>query len=90
MLVIKFQNYIIKLWFFNIQSYKRESNPNITQWMAEKNFTAYHQLEAYYTNKLLGITKNLGKRATVWQDVYDNGVRVRLFILFKNKYQILI
>lgn len=42
------------------------------------NFTEYNQLEAYYTNKLLGITKKLGKRATVWQDVYDNGVRVRI------------
>lgn len=52
-----------------------KSNPNITQWMAAMNFTEYHELEAYYTNKLLGITNGIGKKATVWQDVYDNGVR---------------
>lgn len=52
-----------------------QSNPNITEWMQKMNFSEYHQLEAYYTNRLLKITKNLGKKATVWQDVYDNGVR---------------
>ena len=38
------------------------------------NFTTYHHLEAYYSSKLLKIAKGLGKKATVWQDVYDNGV----------------
>lgn len=52
-----------------------KSNPNITEWMNTMNFTEYNQLEAYYTNKLLKITNGLGRKATVWQDVYDNGVR---------------
>jgi hypothetical protein len=43
------------------------------------NFTEYHQLEAYYTNRLLKIAKDLNKKVTVWQDVYDNGVVVCLF-----------
>ena len=44
--------------------------------MKEKNFTEYHELEAFYSEKVLNIAKDLGKKTTVWQDVYDNGVRV--------------
>lgn len=51
-----------------------KSNPNISEWMSKMNFTEYNQLEAYYTNRLLNITKSLNKKVTVWQDVYDNGV----------------
>jgi hypothetical protein len=40
------------------------------------NFTEYHQLEAYYSKRLLQIAKDLNKKVTVWQDVYDNGVKV--------------
>jgi hexosaminidase len=53
-----------------------KSNPNITDWMASKNYTSYHQLEAYYSNRLLEIAKVLNKKVTVWQDVFDNGVQV--------------
>jgi hypothetical protein len=62
-------NLLIMIYeLFNILFYfTRKSNPNITEWMAMMNFTEYHQLEAYYTNKLLNITKNLNKKATVWQ-----------------------
>ncbi|RNA39192.1 beta-hexosaminidase subunit beta [Brachionus plicatilis] len=52
-----------------------KSNPNISEWMAERNMTDYHQLEAYYSSKILQIAKDLNKKVTVWQDVYDNGVR---------------
>jgi len=51
------------------------SNPDIIEWMRKMNFSEYHQLEAYYSNRILEITKNLGKKSMVWQDVYDNGVR---------------
>ena len=47
--------------------------------MTKMNFTEYNQLEAYYTNRLLNITKSLNKKVTVWQDVYDNGVVVNFF-----------
>ncbi len=40
------------------------------------NFTEYHQLEAYYSTRLLQLAKDLNKKVTVWQDVYDNGVKV--------------
>ncbi len=49
--------------------------------MTKMNFTEYNQLEAYYTNRLLNITKSLNKKVTVWQDVYDNGVVVNFFCL---------
>jgi hypothetical protein len=36
------------------------------------NFSEYHQLESYYTNKLLNITKDLKLKATVWQGIFKN------------------
>ena len=47
--------------------------------MNAKNYTQYNQLEQYYAERLLGIVKNLNKKATVWQDVYDNNVPVGFF-----------
>ena len=31
------------------------------------NFTQYNQLQAYYSEKILQIAKELNKKATVWQ-----------------------
>jgi hexosaminidase len=59
-----------------------KSNPQITEWMKQKNLTDYHQLESYYSERLLNIVKKLNKKATVWQDVYDNNVPVS-FMDFK-------
>jgi len=53
-----------------------KSNPDIQKWMAQMNFTEYHQLEAYYTTRLLDLARQLNKKVTVWQDVYDNGVKL--------------
>jgi hypothetical protein len=44
--------------------------------MQQMNFTDYHQLEGYYSSKMLQIAKDLNKKVTVWQDVWDNGVKV--------------
>lgn len=52
-----------------------KSNPEISEWMKKKNMSDYHELEAYYSSNVLNITKDLNKKVTVWQDVYDNGVR---------------
>ena len=54
-----------------------KSNPQIADWMNARNMTEYNQLELYYSEKLLDIVKKLSKKATVWQDVYDNHVPVR-------------
>lgn len=56
-----------------------KSNPDIKKWMETMNFTDYHQLEGYYSSKVLQIVKDLNKKAVVWQDVYDNGVKVAYF-----------
>lgn len=32
-------------------------------------FTEYHELEAYYSKRVLNITKSLDKKATVWQGI---------------------
>lgn len=53
-----------------------KSNPQITEWMKNQNMTSYHSLEAYYSGKVLNIAKGLGKKVTVWQDVWDNGVEL--------------
>ena len=53
-----------------------KSNPNITEWMKARNMSEYNQLELYYSERLLDIVKRLDKKATVWQDVYDNHVPV--------------
>jgi len=55
-----------------------KSNPNITEWMKARNMSEYNQLELYYSERLLDIVKRLDKKATVWQDVYDNHVPVGL------------
>jgi len=52
-----------------------KSNPSIREWMKTMNFTDYHHLEAYYSTKILDKAKKLNKKVSVWQDVYDNGVR---------------
>jgi hypothetical protein len=44
--------------------------------MKARNMTEYNQLELYYSERLLDIVKRLEKKATVWQDVYDNHVPV--------------
>jgi len=53
-----------------------KSNPNISEWMKKMNFTDYHHLQAYYSSKLLKLAKTQNKKVTVWQDVYDNGVKL--------------
>jgi hypothetical protein len=35
--------------------------------MTKMNYSNYNQLEAYYTNRLLNITRSLEKKVTVWQ-----------------------
>nr|CAH8857980.1 unnamed protein product [Trichobilharzia regenti] len=59
-----------------------QSNPDITNFMQEKQFdTDYSQLENYYMEQLVEIVKSSSLESgtamvpIVWQDVYDNGFR---------------
>lgn len=54
-----------------------KSNPNITDFMAKMQFgTDYSKLESYYVAKLLEIVDKYRAGAVVWQEVFDNGVKV--------------
>jgi len=53
-----------------------ESNPNITQFMQQNNISSYVKLEQFYETNLLQIVGNTGKEYIIWEDVFDNGVKV--------------
>ena len=46
----------------------RKSNPQITEWMENMNFSNdYSHLQAYYSSKLLKTVDKLEKKAIVWE-----------------------
>ncbi|XP_033220112.1 beta-hexosaminidase subunit beta-like [Belonocnema kinseyi] len=54
-----------------------ESNPNILSFMRDHNITRnFTELENIYISKLLNVTNNLNTKAIVWQEVFDNGVKI--------------
>ncbi|XP_004463787.1 beta-hexosaminidase subunit alpha isoform X1 [Dasypus novemcinctus] len=55
-----------------------KSNPDIQAFMKEKGFGEdFKQLESFYIQKLLDIVSTYGKGYVVWQEVFDNRVKVR-------------
>ena len=44
--------------------------------MKENNFTLTKDIEQYYMGKVLSIANKIGYKVTVWQDVYDNNIKV--------------
>lgn len=55
-----------------------KSNPNISEWMKEMNFKQYSELEAFYSSNILQIAHDLKKKVTIWQDPFENGVKLDL------------
>lgn len=54
-----------------------KSSPNITQFMEKMQFGEdYKKLENYYIRKLLDIIDSFHSGSVVWQEVFDNGVKV--------------
>ncbi|XP_043471365.1 beta-hexosaminidase subunit beta-like [Leptopilina heterotoma] len=54
-----------------------ESNSQIINFMKEHNMTKnFTLLENLYISKLINITNNLNSKTIVWQEVFDNGVKI--------------
>ncbi|XP_054156578.1 beta-hexosaminidase subunit alpha-like [Oppia nitens] len=54
------------------------SNPDILAFMKSRNITNnFAKLEEYYIQNVLDIVKGLNKSYIVWQEVFDNGVKIK-------------
>ncbi|KAK1157948.1 beta-hexosaminidase subunit alpha-like [Acipenser oxyrinchus oxyrinchus] len=54
-----------------------KSNPDIQQFMKKMGFgTDYRKLESFYIENLVKIVTALNKNSLVWQEVFDNAVKV--------------
>uniref|UniRef100_A0A8C2AXR3 Beta-hexosaminidase n=1 Tax=Cyprinus carpio TaxID=7962 RepID=A0A8C2AXR3_CYPCA len=55
-----------------------ESNPDIQKFMAQQGFGKdYSKLESFYIQRLLDIVAATKKGYMVWQEVFDNGVKLK-------------
>ncbi|XP_007941560.1 beta-hexosaminidase subunit beta [Orycteropus afer afer] len=53
------------------------SNPDIQNFMKQKGFGSdYKKLESFYVQKLVDIIANINKRSIVWQEVFDDKVKL--------------
>lgn len=52
------------------------SNPDIQEWMRQRNYTEINKVEEYFMEKVLKISRDIGYKSIVWQDVWDNNVPV--------------
>jgi len=53
------------------------SNPSIQDWMSQNGYTNYAMVEQYYETNLLNIMEKLDKDYIVWQEIFDNGLKVK-------------
>ncbi|XP_055682109.1 beta-hexosaminidase subunit beta-like [Lutzomyia longipalpis] len=52
------------------------TNPEIVEYMKSKNYTKYEQLEEEFIQKVVDIIDELKSKSIVWQEVYQNQVRL--------------
>ncbi|XP_075447762.1 beta-hexosaminidase subunit beta isoform X2 [Ascaphus truei] len=56
-----------------------KSNPEVTKFMKQQGFgTDYCKLESYYIQQILTIISTFKKGYMVWQEVFDNGAKLKL------------
>ncbi|XP_058844176.1 beta-hexosaminidase subunit beta isoform X1 [Acipenser ruthenus] len=56
-----------------------KSNPDIQKFMEQQGFgTDYSKLESYYIQRILDIVTGTKKGYMIWQEVFDNGVKLKL------------
>lgn len=53
-----------------------QSNPSVAKWMAARNWTDYALLEQYYEQSLIAIVETTKKHYVVWQEIFDNGLKI--------------
>ena len=76
-IVGEFKDQYIHLGGDEVSFFCWKSNPEIQQWMEEGNYTDYARFEEYYIGKLLNLMQQLGKSYVVWQEVFDNGNKLK-------------
>lgn len=54
-----------------------QSNPDVQKFMAAKGWTDYSKLENLYEDNLLEILADLNHSYLVWQEIFQNGLKVR-------------
>ncbi|XP_041706440.1 beta-hexosaminidase subunit beta isoform X2 [Coregonus clupeaformis] len=55
-----------------------KSNPDIQKFMKQQGFgTDYSKLESFYIQRLLDIVTTTNKGYMIWQEVFDNGVKLK-------------
>jgi hypothetical protein len=52
------------------------SNPNIQNFLQKHNMSNGTDLMTYYSSKILELMKSIGGKSMVWQDVWDDGVKL--------------
>ncbi|KAL0965232.1 hypothetical protein UPYG_G00278520 [Umbra pygmaea] len=55
-----------------------KSNPDIQKFMEQQGFgTDYKKLESFYIQRILDIVSSTNKHYLIWQEVFDNGVKLK-------------
>lgn len=73
-----FPDQFIHLGGDEVEFYCWESNPDIQYFMKQKGFGRdFKKLESFYIQKLLDIISTIKKRSIVWQEVFDDKVKLQ-------------